>query len=442
MKAVPSPVADARTQNITLITLDDWLAYLERIHPQSIAMGLDRVLKVSQALELNPPFPIITVAGTNGKGSTCAMLEAILRAAGYKIGCYTSPHLQHFNERIRVDLAPADDEALIEAFLRVEEARQGIPLTYFEFATLAAITIFCEAGVDTAVLEVGLGGRLDAVNAFDSTCAIVTSIAMDHMDYLGDTREKIGYEKAGIFRAGKPAICGDPDLPDSVSGYARKIGADLQCVGVDFHFTAEQNQWYFAGRHGKRASLPYPALRGVYQLQNACAALAALDELRAELPVTMNNIRAGLSQVELPGRFQVLPGRPLVILDVAHNPHAAANLAANLKAMPRFGKTLAVFGMLGDKDIYGVIDAVKDEIDEWFISGIRERRGASCEHIERELARHGLSANVKRFSSIIEAYEGAMGNARDSDRILVFGSFHTVGDVLRHRALLKKPKEP
>ncbi|MGH8729235.1 MAG: bifunctional tetrahydrofolate synthase/dihydrofolate synthase [Burkholderiales bacterium] len=417
-----------------LSSLSDWLAYMERIHPQSIAMGLDRVLKVKKTLKLDPAFPIITVAGTNGKGSTCAMLEAVLHAAGYSVGSYTSPHLQRFNERVRVGLAPASDAALIEAFGRIENARGDTPLTYFEFATLAAAVIFSGAKLDAAVLEVGLGGRLDAVNAFDGDCAIVTSVAMDHMDYLGDTREQIGFEKAGIFRGGKPAICADSDPPASAIAHAKNIGADWQCLGHDFSFTAETNEWRFSGRRGRRSGLPAPALRGAYQLHNACAALAALDELRAALPVTMNDIRAGLVQVELPGRFQILPGRPLLILDVAHNPHAAASLAANLKAMRHVGKTLAVFAMLGDKDIHGVIGEVKSEIDEWHVAGISDRRGAPREHIERELERHGIRPRV--FSSIVEAYEHAVLSARDSDRILVFGSFHTVGDVLRHRALL------
>jgi dihydrofolate synthase / folylpolyglutamate synthase len=412
-------------------TLTEWLAYLERIHPQSIAMGLERVLDVKRALALDPSFPIITVAGTNGKGSTCAMLEAILRAAGYRVGCYTSPHLEQFNERIRVDLASAGDDLLIEAFLRIERMRGDIPLTYFEFATLASMSIFCEAKVDVAVLEVGLGGRLDAVNAFDTRCAVVTSIAMDHMDYLGDTREKIGFEKAGIFRAGQPAICAEPDAPASLCEHARSAGADLQCIGADFRFLAEQNQWRFEGRRGARAGLPYPALRGAYQLFNASAALAALDELREQLPLTMNDVRAGLVQVELPGRFQVFPGRPLVILDVAHNPHAAANLAANLKALRRDGKTFAVFGMLGDKDIHGVIDTVKDEIDEWLIAGISERRGAAADRIRSELEKHGLT-HAASFATIAEAFDEARRRTRDNDRILAFGSFHIVGDVLRH----------
>lgn len=425
-----APSSAAGEKAPRLKTLTEWLAYLERIHPQSIAMGLERVLKLKQALALSQTFPIITVAGTNGKGSTSAMLEAILRAGGYRVGCYTSPHLEQFNERVRVNLEPATDDVLIEAFLRIERARGEIPLTYFEFATLAAMSIFCEAKVDAVVLEVGLGGRLDAVNAFDADCAVVTSIAMDHMDYLGDTREQIGFEKAGIFRAGRPAICADPDAPASLREHGRNVGARLQCIGTEFRCIAEQGQWRFEGHRGTRTGLPYPALRGAYQLRNASAALAALDELREQLPLTMNDIRAGLVTVELPGRFQVLPSRPLVILDVAHNPHAAANLAVNLKAMPRLGKTFAVFGMLADKDIHGVIGEVKGEIDEWLIAGIRERRGASAERIQSELARHGLAC--ASFAAIVDAFDEGRRRASDNDRILAFGSFHTVGDVLRH----------
>ncbi len=401
-------------------------------------MGLERVAQTRHALALNPSFPLITVAGTNGKGSTSAMLEAILRAAGYRVGCYTSPHLEHFRERIRVDLAPVSDAKLIEAFIQIERARGNVPLTYFEFATLAAMLIFKHGNVDIAVLEVGLGGRLDAVNAFDTDCAVVTSIAMDHMDYLGDDREKIGFEKAGIFRAGRPAICGEPDVPASIREHAGKVGADLQCIGVDFQFNAEEAQWRFHGRRSTRSGLPYPALRGTYQLRNASTALAALDELRDTLPLTANDVRSGLIQAELPGRFQVLPGRPVVILDVAHNPHAAANLASNLRMMPSFGKTFAVFAMLADKDIHGVIAEVKHEISDWLISGITERRGASVERIEQELAAHGLAARSTRFATVVEAFDEARRHARDNDRILVFGSFHTVGDVLRRLRAIER----
>jgi dihydrofolate synthase/folylpolyglutamate synthase len=413
-----------------LETLAEWLAYLERIHPQSIAMGLERVLEVKRSLALDPDFPLITIAGTNGKGSTSAMLEAILHAGGYKVACYTSPHLERFNERVRINLAPAEDETLIQAFRRIERARRDTALTYFEFATLAAMLIFIQAKVDVAVLEVGLGGRLDAVNAFDTNCAVITSIAMDHMDYLGDDREKIGFEKAGILRSGRPAICAEPEVPLSIINHAAAIGADLQRIGVDFRFVAEDKQWRYESRRITRSGLPYPSLRGVHQLRNASATLAALDELRESLPLTSNDLRTGLVEVELPGRFQLLTGKPTVILDVAHNPHAAVNLAANLRVMPRVGRTLAVFAMLGDKDIHGVIGEVKHEVDEWFIAGISERRGAAVDRIEAELDSHGLTGT--QCSSVAQAFEAARRRARDNDRILVFGSFHTVGDVLRH----------
>ncbi|OFZ72732.1 MAG: bifunctional folylpolyglutamate synthase/dihydrofolate synthase, partial [Betaproteobacteria bacterium RBG_16_64_9] len=311
-------------------TLSEWLDYIERTHPAGIELGLERVARVRDALGLSFAGPIITVGGTNGKGSTCAMLDAILRAEGYRVGLYTSPHLLHFNERVRLSGVPVSDGELVLAFEAVEQARGDTPLTYFEFGTLAAWHIFATAPLDALVLEVGLGGRLDAVNAFEPDCAIVTRVSIDHVDYLGSSRESIGAEKAGIFRAGKPAICADPCPPGTLVAHAQAIGADLQQIGRDFSYVGGLTQWRFNGRSGSRAGLAPPALRGATQLANAAACLAALDAMSKRLPVSMQAVRLGLATVELPGRFQVLPGRPSVVLDVAHNPDAAATLAANL----------------------------------------------------------------------------------------------------------------
>ncbi len=362
-------------------TLHGWLAHIERVHPQSIAMGLDRVRAVGDAMQLAPACPVIMVGGTNGKGSACMMLEAILHHAGYKVGCYTSPHLLRYNERVRIARAEADDAALARAFAVVEAARArvDVPLTYFEFGTLAAMALFLEAKLDVVILEVGLGGRLDAVNVFEPDCAMVMSVALDHMDYLGDTREKIGFEKAGIFRAGKPAIYAEAEPPQTLLDHAAKIGARLLLRGRDFDVKPAANHWGYQGPGGARHALPWPALRGAYQLGNAAACIAALDTLRDRLPVTMNDIRSGLLTVENPGRFQVLPGQPTIILDVAHNPHAAQALAGSLKSLPRGGRTLAVFAMLGDKDATSVIAMLKPLVTQWFAAGIDGPRGATAE---------------------------------------------------------------
>ena len=428
--------------------LQEWLAYIERQHSKTIELGLERIARVRDAMAAaggRPSFAgrIITVGGTNGKGSTCAMLEAILLAAGYRVGLYTSPHLLHYNERVRINGQPAADESLAAAFGRVEAARAGmsvepVQLTYFEFGTLAAWDLFLDEGLDVLILEVGLGGRLDAVNAFDSDCAIITSIDMDHMDYLGDTREKIGAEKAGIFRAGRPAIVGDPAPPASVIEHARRIGADLQLAGRDFGHRGDRQQWQFWGRAGKRPALAYPALRGVNQLLNASAALAALGVLRNELPVGMNQIRLGLATVELPGRFQVLPGRPAVILDVAHNPHAAAVLSENLSSMGFFPETHAVFGMLADKDIGGVCRVLHKRIDHWHLTPLPGPRGTSAEALEKIIRDSGAAGTVTRHASPRVAFAAARGKAGEGDRIVVFGSFMTVADVMAAQAG-KKP---
>ena len=414
-------------------TLSEWLAYIERVHPSAIEMGLERVAAVRNSLQLAAACPVFAVGGTNGKGSACAMLEAILSHAGYRVGTYTSPHLLRYNERVRIGGREVSDDMLADAFSAVESARADVPLTYFEFGTLAAVWLFVQARVDVAVLEVGLGGRLDAVNAFDADCALVMSIALDHMQYLGDTREKIGFEKAGIYRTGRPAICADSDPPRSLIEHATRIGAQLLLIDRDFGFEAEPRQWRYWGPHGARHALPHPALRGDYQLANAAACLAGLDVLRDRLPVTADDVRKGLLTAENPGRFQALPGRPAVILDVAHNAAAARALARNLARMPRAERTYAVFGMLADKDIASVAAEVKDEVDEWLIGGIDATRGADTALVAAELARAGIVDTVSRYENITAAYAQACDRAAENDRIVVFGSFYTVAAVMAAR---------
>jgi len=412
-------------------SLAEWLDYIERIHPKSIQLGLERVAKVRDVLGRSSSAVLFAVAGTNGKGSTCAMLEAILLAAGYRVGLYTSPHLLRYNERVRLDGVPLSDARLCAAFETIERARGEITLTYFEFGTLAAWEIFAVEALDAVILEVGLGGRLDAVNAFETDCALLTSVDLDHTDYLGDTRERIGSEKAGIFRRGKPAVVADPDPPRSVLDHAGAVGADLWLIGRDFGYRKQGQQWMFWGRGVRRGGLAPPALRGDRQLANASAALAALDALRARLPVGMQDIRNGLAHVDLPARFQVLPGRPTVVLDVAHNPQAAAVLAENLAGMGFYPETYAVFGMLRDKDIVGVCRALKNRISAWFAADLSVPRGAGAQVLADALASASAAGDVLCFRNPLEAYAAARKRANENDRIVVFGSFHTVAEVMQ-----------
>ncbi|MEP6608414.1 MAG: bifunctional tetrahydrofolate synthase/dihydrofolate synthase [Burkholderiaceae bacterium] len=408
-----------------------WLDRIERLHAKPIDLGLDRVRAVAERLDLHLTIPTIVVGGTNGKGSTCAMLDSILRAAGYRVGLYTSPHLMRFNERARIDGADASDAQLVTQFEAVDAARGAATLTYFEFTTLAIVRLFSQSRLDAAVLEVGLGGRLDAVNVFDADAAIVTSVALDHVGYLGATRELVGFEKAHIYRRGRPAICSDPVPPDSLLEYAQTVGADLWQFGRDFNYQGDRQQWAYAGRHLRRASLPYPALRGANQLLNAAGALAALESIAPRLPVSQQAVRQGLLTAQLPARFQVLPGRPAIVLDVAHNPHAAAVLAQNLDMMGFFPVTHAVFGMLRDKDIDGVIAKVKDKIDHWHLAPITGARGTSAEDIVRRLRSAAAAGSVTAYENFAKAFNAAREHAEPDDRILVFGSFLSVAEVLR-----------
>lgn len=419
-------------------TLSGWLAQLETLHPKAIDMGLERVATVKERLDIRFDCPVIIVGGTNGKGSTCAMLESILMQAGYRVGLYTSPHLIDFNERARVNGEPASDEALIGQFAAVEAQRGDVSLTYFEFTTLAILRLFAQAQLDAVILEVGLGGRLDAVNVIDADVAIVTSVDIDHTEYLGNTREEIGLEKAGIFRSGRTAICGDPVPPKSLIDHAQAIGADLWLFGRDYNYSGDKQQWNFGGRAQRRNSLGYPSLRGANQLLNASAALAALEALRSRLPVGAQEVRNGLVMVELPGRFQVLPGRPSVILDVAHNPHAAATLAQNLDNMAFHPYTYAVFGAMQDKDIDGVIAQLKDRVDHWCVTDLPLPRAASAQQIRQKLldagivpqAAAGAERTIETFATPAAAFASARSRAGENDRIAVFGSFLTVAGVM------------
>jgi dihydrofolate synthase/folylpolyglutamate synthase len=402
-------------------SLDEWLRYIEQQHPQSIALGLERVAEVLARMQLVLDFAVITVTGTNGKGSTCAMLESILRCAGYRTGLYTSPHLLRYNERVRIAGVEASDAALCASFAAVEQARRDVPLTYFEFGTLAAFALFSKAGLDVAVLEVGLGGRLDAVNVVDPHCAVLTSVGIDHVDYLGPTREDIGHEKAGIFRPGRPAVVAEPDPPQSVvSAQGEKL-----FLGKQFGFLAEPHQWSYWGPGGKRGGLAYPALRGRLQVRNAAAALCALDTLHMRIPVAMQDVRRGLAEVQLPGRFQVIPGRPQVILDVAHNAQAAKALAANLADSGFAPETFAVCGMLRDKDIAAVVRELAPRITRWHLASLPGPRGAQA----ADIAQH-VRGNVQQHDSPAQAFQAARAAAAESDKIVVFGSFLTVADVM------------
>jgi len=414
--------------------LADWLTYLESLHPKTIALGLERVEQVKQRLDLQPDFPIIVVGGTNGKGSVCAMLESILHAAGYKVGCYTSPHLLEYNERVRIAKQQASVAELCASFEQIERVRGDIALTYFEFGTLAAMQCFISHKVDVAILEVGLGGRLDAVNVFDADVAVVTSVDIDHVDYLGDTREQIAFEKAGIFRQRRVAICADGDVPQALRQHAQQIGAELWCIGSEFGFIPHQAQWDYRGKAGSRSALPMPALRGAFQLHNASAVLAALDVLKERLPVNMQAIRRGLVEVELTGRFQFVPGRPQLILDVAHNPHAARSLAQNLDNLPP-AKTFAVFAMLKDKDMAGVVQALATQIDVWLVAGIVAPRGATGNELAQVLRDNRVRGEVQVCDSIAAALHEASNRAGENDRIAAFGSFYTVAEVMRERGL-------
>lgn len=410
-------------------SLAQWLTYIEALHPKSIAMGLDRVREVANRIGLHPDFPIISIAGTNGKGSTCAMLESIYLHAGYRVGAYVSPHLIRYNERVRINQQEISDEALCDAFSAIEAARGDVVLTYFEMGTLAAVWHFTQTDLDIVILEVGMGGRLDAVNVFEPDCSIVTSVDLDHMDYLGDTREKIGWEKAGIYRAGKLAVCGDNSPPNSLIHFAHEIGANLRLVNRDFSAIKQSTGWQYVSSENV-LSLPTLALQGDFQLNNAACAICAVQHLNQTLPVSVDTIGSALETVTLLGRFYTLQEEPEIIVDVAHNPQAAKSLAQNLEQNTCKGRTLGVFAMLADKDIAQVVQALSAYISIWYLADTHNPRGAKVQDLQLYLQTQTAKGLTKCFDNVASALRAACVDASKNDRIIVFGSFYTVADAI------------
>lgn len=399
--------------------LATWLSYLEHLHTKTIDLGLARVSQVAARMDVLKPAPFVfTVAGTNGKGTTCRTLESVLMAAGYKVGVYSSPHLVRYTERVRVQGNELAELAHTASFAEIEQARGDISLTYFEFGTLSALWLFKQAQLDIVILEVGLGGRLDATNIVDADVAVVTSIALDHTDWLGPDRESIGREKAGVFRGCKPAVVGEPDMPQTIAEVAQEKGALLLRRGVEWDYAVDPQSWHFRDGQGELTGLPLPQV----PQPNAATALAALRA--SGLNVSEQAIRDGIKNALLPGRFQIVSETPRLILDVAHNPHAAAYLADRLKGQPTRGRTLAVIGMLHDKDIAGTLACLSEVVDGWYCAPLEGPRGATAEQLVEHLHEGGV------YATVAQAWHAAMADAQPEDTVLVCGSFHTVAHVM------------
>ena len=415
-------------------TLPEWLEWQEKLHFTEVDPGLERISLVWQALGGNSklPFTVITVAGTNGKGSSVAMLESILRAAGYRTGTYTSPHLLKYNERISMEGSPCEDDIICEAFDRIDKARGTTSLTYFEFATLAAADIFSRQKIDIAILEVGMGGRLDAVNLFDTDIALITPISLDHIVWLGTDREMIGAEKAGIMRSNKPVVCSEKIPPQSVINHSNRLDAPIYKAGTEFNIVRDENCWHWSNGHFTWKELPFPALAGSYQFQNAAAVLEVISLLiDAHFTITEKAIKTGLSTVNLAGRFQQIEGEITQIFDVTHNQQGAENLAKLLVEIPCAGRTFAVLAMLIDKDVISVATILKPVIDSWYIAGLEGSRGMNVDTLTSRLSGLISKEKINPSATVAEAYKHAMSDAKTGDRVLVFGSFHTVEEVLK-----------
>ncbi|MDH5446434.1 MAG: bifunctional tetrahydrofolate synthase/dihydrofolate synthase [Gammaproteobacteria bacterium] len=413
-------------------TLVEWLNWQESLHPQTIELGLERVSEVFQRLHSDPPpFKIITVAGTNGKGSTVALLESILRAAGYKTGAYTSPHLLEYNERISLNGAHASDEQICQAFDRIDQARGDTSLTYFEFGTLAALDIFYQAELDIAILEVGLGGRLDAVNIVDSDIAIITSIGLDHTDWLGDNRESIAREKAGIMRQNRPVICSEQDIPQTIYKEAERRGSELFCLGREFHYELYEEFWSWSGPEEESINLPFPIQTGAHQLRNASAVIMALNLLAESFPVRYEHIQQGLTSAQLAGRLQHLQDKQNWLVDVAHNTQSIEALAAHFKSDSTEKQVHAVVGMLKDKDIRSNLMTMQDVVTDWYCVELAGPRGASAEELKQVLQNFVPADTIQCFDNVPSAMQAVENRANSEDVRLVFGSFYTVAEALQ-----------
>ncbi|MFT5116222.1 MAG: dihydrofolate synthase/folylpolyglutamate synthase [Parasphingorhabdus sp.] len=420
---------------MTQSELSRWLDHIEKVHYRSIDLSLDRVRRVLHCLRLKLPYCVVAVAGTNGKGSTVAFLESIYQAAGYRIAAFTSPHLVRYNERVRIDGAPVDDELLVNAFEKVESARGSIPLTYFEFGTLAALVVFEQSGIDIAILEVGMGGRLDAVNIIDSDVAIITEIGLDHQAWLGNTVEKIGREKSGIMRSSGKVVSSGIRPPNILASRASEIRADLYQLGVDYGFEVMAQSWHWkylrSGEENNSDIANLPALSGAHQCNNASGVIACIKLLENRLPVSLESIKQGLKQVNLPGRIQVVKRQPELILDVSHNPDGVQVLAAHLAENPVPGCTRAVFSMLEDKDIAAVAALLSPHISHWNIAELDNVRAAGTAMLERAI-RYSSHADITVCSNISSALELAELQSDGLDRVVVFGSFYAAGDIIRY----------
>ncbi len=417
------------TESLRFATLQDWLDWQETLHPSAIDLGLERVGRVADRLQCrNPAQLVISVAGTNGKGSSVALLEAILSRAGYRVGCYTSPHLLRYNERLRLCGKEVTDQALCEAFARIDRHRGEVSLTYFEFGTLAALDIMSREALDVALLEVGLGGRLDAVNIIDADAALITGIAIDHTEWLGADRESIAREKAGIMRAACPVVCGDADPPRSLRTEADRIGANLRVLGQDFSLGETACGWHWQGRHTRYRDLPRPALPGAHQLANAGAVLMLLEMLEERLPVTEKSVRAGLKWVQLAGRVQRLTGRVEQVLDVSHNAQAAQALVDALRNFPLAGNTHAVLGMMQDKDTESFVRALDPQVSCWYPVGLAVERASPVEQLAAWVVPIAGEVRVSACRGVAEAVELLKDKAEPGDRVLVCGSFYTVAE--------------
>ncbi len=411
-------------------SLSVWLSYIEKIHPNDIDLGLDRVFKVKNAANIFPKFPVILVGGTNGKGSTCSFIESILNESGLNIGCYTSPHFRRFNERIRINKHEVSNDKIVESLHYIENQRQEIPLTYFEITTLAAVNIFINDEVDIAVLEVGLGGRLDAVNAFDPIVSILTSVSLDHQNYLGDTVDLIAFEKSGIFRKNKPAIVNHKNPLPSLISTVKKLKSELSLLNSDYKIIQNGPNLHYTSDISSYSNLPLPNLIGEHQKNNLAGALRCIDFIKDYFPISEKEIITGIKNVKINGRFEIIKLNPFIVADVAHNQEAAISLASTFKLKKLKGNTIAVFSILRDKNIDEVVAPFFEIVDEWHIAEIESERSAPIEQIEKS-TQQKKTKSIRKYKSLKKGYQEALNKSKDDDNILIFGSFFVISEIFK-----------